>query len=165
MPTADSDKVEGRPVHSGATSAARASSRSAAISASAPESAPIANRREGSDAASSISQPDQPISAATWLRKVAEGGTLKAISAGATTAAAAATRCISGAGPSVPGGLDGRDDTFRERTGGKAAIVRRKQPGAVATSEAVERSKPCDVALRVQDGRPAGAQRILQATR
>ena len=88
MPADDSDSDHG------ITPKIDAASASIAVSVKATMQRERAGRARpgatlGTSAASTIRKPPQPTSAAAWLKKVADGATLKAISVGRATAAVA----------------------------------------------------------------------------
>jgi hypothetical protein len=82
----DSARVHGT-VASGAASALSATNAIAASSAIAPRERGQASL--GSKMPRTSRKPPQPMNAAAWLKKVAEGGTLNAISVGSATATTA----------------------------------------------------------------------------
>jgi hypothetical protein len=73
-PPEDQASDHGAPVHNGAASADNNIRPRAASRAARP--APGRPMRAGNWPASRVSQPPQPISAAAWLKKVADGGRL-----------------------------------------------------------------------------------------
>src|ERR1700712_97590 len=87
MPALEKPIDDGKPAQNGDASAATSNRASAASSAVMPDRP--RRSRVGMPSATTVRKPPQPISAAAWLRKVAEGGRLKASAAGADIATAA----------------------------------------------------------------------------
>ena len=85
VPTEDSASVHGSAAHNGATAADNASSANATSNAPNPPRHGRVNVTPGDDASSNTQAP-QPMNAAAWLKNVAEGGRLYAISVGSVTA-------------------------------------------------------------------------------
>jgi hypothetical protein len=88
VPTAESASVDGTAPKTDPESALTAVSVMAASSASAPRERGHADA--GRQVASTIRKPPQPTRAAAWLKNVADGATLNAISVGQATAPQAA---------------------------------------------------------------------------